>query len=366
MKKLLKISVLLLAMGLVLGLVGCDEEDNNKDTGNGIDYTSYTDYSIRVKNDSSKNLVAFLGSPSPDNLISGIPKGGTVHGLKKDLRLFPNSGSPFDYILFLVTEEDYLANKNNLPSLENRPFTRLYAYHNVGSPNELVYTVNGLLGGNSKIILQNSTAYNVELRNNGRDGAIIGYSRSENYNVEYFVEPGRYKIFPVFRKFNPALGTIISAFPEYPPGSQLAGRAKNVEFSLDNQDREFTIDVNAFVSGIKITAGAAFLIIQNNAFTGVGFWDGGTRQITEAGGDTINPNRDMTFPIFMGTLPGTDDQYYDSRELGQIRIGPSDNIRTLDPFTFENGKIYRIIVYGDVAMGNITFSDITYETDWTF
>jgi hypothetical protein len=366
MSKLRRFWVLLLAAALMVGFAGCPDEEDNKDTGNGIDYTNYADYSIRVKNDSNKNLVAFLGSPSSDNEISGIPKGGSVHGLKKDTRLFPNSGSPFDYILFLVTEEDYLANKNNLPSLENKPFTKLYAYHNVGSPNALVYTVNGLLGGNSKIILQNNTAYNVELRNNGRDGAIIGYSRPENYNIEFFVQPDRYKIFPVFRKFNPALGTIVSAFPEYPPGSQLAGRAKNVEFSLDNQDREFTIDVGAFVSGINITAGAAFLIIQNNAFTGVGFWDGGTRQITEAGGDTINPNRFMTFPILMGTQPGTDDQYYASRLLGQIYIGPSDNRRQLDPFTFENNKIYRIIVSGDAVTGNITFSDITYESEWAF
>jgi len=366
MKKLTVCSEFILAAWLVLVLAGCpaDDGDPGGKEGNSIDYTSYSDYSSRVKNDSNKNLVAFLGSPGPDNEISGIPKGGTVHGLKKDSRLFPNSGSPFDYVLFLVTEEDYLANKNNLPSLENKPFTMLYAYHNPGSPNELVYTVNGLLGGNKKIVLQNNTAYNVELRNNGRDGAIIGYTRSENYNTEFNVDPGNYKIFPVFRKFNSALKTIVSAFPEWPPGSQLAGRAKNVEFSLDNATSEFTIDVGAFVSGINITAGAAFLIIQNNASTGVGFWDGGVRQTTEAGGNVINPNNFESFPIFMGLQPGTTDQYYASRELGQIRIGPSDNIRTLDPFTFENNKIYRVIVYGDG--GNITFSDITYESDWVF
>jgi hypothetical protein len=363
-KLLMNFSALLLAAALMVGFAGCPDEEDNNDTGNGIDYTSYTDYSIRVKNDSGKNLVAFLGSPGPDNEISGIPKGGTVHGLKKDIRLFPNSGSSFDFILFLVTEEDYVANKNNLPSLENKPFTRLYAYHNVGLRNELVYTVNGLLGGNKKIILQNSTAYNVELRNNGRDGAIIGYSKSENYNTTFNVEADDYMIFPVFRKFNPALDVIVSAYPEYGPGNQLEGRAKFVEFSLDNATSEFTIDANAFVSGIKITAGAAFLVIQNNAATGVGFWDGGTRQTTESGGQNVNPNRSMSFAIHMEKQYGTTDQFLNTRELGQIRIGTSANPITLAPFTFENGKIYRIIVYGDA--GNLTFSNITYETDWTF
>jgi len=359
MKNLQKLYVVVLIVGLVLGLVGCPPEDD----GTEIDYKNYSDYSIKVKNDSNRKLVAFLGSPSPENLISGIPTGGNVHGLKKDAKLFPNT-SPFDFVLFLVTEEDYLANKKNLPSLASRPFTSLYAYHNVNSPNELVYTITGTLGGNKRITVQNSTAYNVELRNNGRDGTIIGYTKPENYNIVFNVNAGNYMIFPVFRKFNSALGTIMSAFPEYEPGTQLEGRAKFEEFSLDNATSEYTIDVNNFVKGIKITAGAAFLIIQNNAATGIGFWDGGTRQTTETGGQAINRNRSETFTIYMEKQPGTTDEFLASRVIGQIRIGTSANPITLPSFEFENGKIYKIIVNGDA--GNLTFSSITYESDWVF
>jgi len=370
MKKMLKIPALLLVMGLVLGLAGCpagDDDDSkgkeepNKPVVSGIDYTNnLTNFSIQVKNDSQKNLVAFKGPPSSSSLISGIPKTSGVHGLKKDTALFSSTG---DFVLWLITEEDYLANKNNLPSLENRPFTRIYAYYNQNSVNNIVYTISTIIGGNKRIVLQNRTSYNVELRNNGPQGLIIGYTGSQTYNTTFNVEPGLYMVFPVFRKYNTALGEIISAFPEYGPGSPLAGTAKFIEFSLDNADSEATIDAASFVQGIKITAGASFLIVQNNNSTGVGLWDGLVRQTTESGGQAINPNRSLLFPIYMNR---TDDNKYAAFETkAQFKIGTSAYQLTVPSFNYENGKIYKIIVSGNGA-DDIQLGTVTFERDWEF
>jgi hypothetical protein len=330
-----------------------------------IDFTNYSDYAIRIKNDSGVNLVAFRGAPNAANLMGGIPANHTVHGLKRDITLFPNTGSSFDYVLFLVTEEDYLANRDRLPALENRPFTRLWAYHNVGTRNESILTVSGFLGGDFRIRLNNATLYNVELRRGSvHDGAIIGYVGAQSFDTAVFnVTAGVYTVFPVFRKFNNALGTIVSAFPKYPPGHELAGSAIGRRFELGNNMSETTLNAQEFSSDIVISAGAAFLIVQNNSSDGITLRYGGEDVTNESGGRVINSARSLTFPIYMDRLPGSEDQYLSSRELGQLSIY-SFVTRTIPTFTFEEGKIYRIIVSG--TGGSLSLSGITYEADWVF
>jgi hypothetical protein len=138
MNKFSKLALLILAGALIFSscdlLNGMNGDENGNGNGNGgdgdngIDYTNYlSNYSIKVKNDANQKLVAFKGAPSRSSLISGIPIGGGEHGLKKDTVLFAATG---DFVLFLVTEADYLANKDNLSSLANKPFTRIYAFYN--------------------------------------------------------------------------------------------------------------------------------------------------------------------------------------------------------------------------------------------
>jgi len=356
MKKILKISAFLLIVGLMFGLVGCEEPDNRND----IDYTNFTtNFSIKVKNDTNKKLVAFKGSPSSSTLISGISIGGGTHGLKKDTSLFSTTS---DFVLFLVTEEDYLTYKGNWTALESRPFTRLYAFYNTNAENNIVYSISSRLGGNRRIVLQNSTTYNVELRNNGPQGEIIGYTLAETYNTTFYVEPGDYMVFPVFRKYSTVLNEIVSAHPIYGPGD-LEGRAQFTEFSLDNSTQMKNINAADFTSGFTLTAGAAFLKVVNNAGTGIGFWDGGVRQTTESGGQVINPNRELMFPIYM-TRTG-DNKFQEYATKAQFTIGSSAAPKTVTSHDYYEGKIYEIQVTGADA-NSLVFSAITEIGDWSF
>lgn len=360
MRILRNFSTLLLVAGLILGLAGCPADDAGNGDGNGggdnIDYTNYvTNFSLKVKNDSNRKLVAFKGAPSTSSLISGIPIGGGEHGLKKDSALFSTTG---DFVLFLVTEEDYLANKNNLSSLANRPFTRIYAYFNTSAENKLVYTISSILGGNKRIILQNSSSYNVELRRDGIQGELIGYAGQGTYNTTFNVESGDYMIFPVFRKFNQSRGEIITVYPKY-QGGNLDGKAKFTMFALDNATDEATINVNDYIgSGFVLKTGSAYLIIQNNHSTGMILYDGLSTVTTSTGGQVINPNRTLTFQIDMQKKPGSNDEYLDSATKAQFKIGTPAYTESVPSFNFESDKIYQIDITGSNP-GDIQLSAIT-------
>jgi hypothetical protein len=366
MKKMLKILALLLVLGLVWGFTGCpapdaDKSDKDKKEENpidsGIDYTNYlTNFSVKVKNDANKKLVAFKGAPSSSSLIGGIPIGGGEHGLKKDPTLFASTG---DFVLFLVTEEDYLANKSNLSSLANKPFTRIYAYFNTSAENKLVYTISSILGGNKKIVLQNSTSYNVELRKDGVQGELIGYAGQGTLNTTFNVEPGDYNVFPVFRKFNSSRGEIITVYPKYQGGAG-DGKAKYTRFSLDDSLNEATINAATFVgSDVVLKTGSAYLVIENNHSMGISLLDGMQKVTTSTGGQMINSNRSLTFQVDMSKKPGGSiDEYLDTTTKNQFKISSDSHDVAIPEFTFTSDVIYKITITGanpyDIQLSGIT------------
>jgi hypothetical protein len=351
--------------------VGCDalgiggkDDDNNTPTpptppveeDTGIDYQNYlTNFSVKVKNDSNNKLVAFKGSPSASTYISGVPIGGGEHGLKRDSALFATTG---DFVLFLVTEEDYLANKANLGSLSNKPFTRIYAYYNANAENKLTYNISSILGGTKKIILQNNTSFNVELRRDGVQGELIGYAGTGTYNTTFNVEAADYMVFPVFRKFNAARGEIITVYPKY-QGGNLDGKAKFQYFSLDDSMNEATLNASEFVGeGIVLKTGSAYLVVTNNHGTGMTLLDGLQVVTTSTGGQVVNPNNTLTFQIDMTKKPGSTDEYLESSTKAQFKVGTPAYYQPVPSFIFESDKIYSIDITG-ANPGDINLSTIT-------
>jgi hypothetical protein len=358
MKKILKLAALLLAAGVILGLAGCDEKEKD----NGIDYTNYlSNFSIKVKNETSLKLVAFKGAPSASTLISGVDNNGQEQGLKKDSALFSTTG---DFVLYLVTEEDYLKNKDNLPSLANRPFTRIYAFYNTNADNKLVYRISAFLGGNKKITLQNSTSYNVELRRDGIQGEVIGYTSAQTYNTTFFVEPDNYMIFPVFRKFNQSRGEIITVYPKYQTGN-LAGKAYFEYFALDDSLNEAQLQADKWVTDFAFKTGSAYLVIQNNHGTGMTLYDGYSTVTTSTGGQVINPNKQLTFQIDMQKKPGSNDEYLDSRTVGAYKIGTPAYSVNIPSFEYKTDTIYQLNVSGENP-GVINLSEITEAGTMSF
>ena len=346
-----------------LALVSCEpatgskQEETPAEPTITVDYTNYLDYSIKVKNESSKNVVCFKNAPREANLISGVLAGGQV-GLKRDTSLFRDTQ---DFVLFVVSEDDYKdAKKNNTwEQLDNRPFARIYAYFNSDSENNNnIYVISKNLGGIYKIYLNNMTKYNVELRKDGLYGPALAYSGARTLKTTIGVEADTYTLFPVFRKLDKSTNEIISSYPKTPKGNpQMFG------FSLDDSTTEYEIDANKFVGeGFKITPSQAELKIDNqNTATGISLYEGAgsTATLTSTGGKMVNPGKALTFAINMGSLGKG--EYESQRTIKAWEFGTAAQKFPIPEQTFIAGKRYVLIVTGD------SYDDLKaeFETDNT-
>ncbi|GHV33698.1 hypothetical protein AGMMS4952_25820 [Spirochaetia bacterium] len=289
-----------LAMIFVLG--SCVNTETPQDDGphpgtDGVDWTNYQTagtYSIILKNNSNRNLVAFRSSLTAANILGGIEKNETTHGIKRE-KLSATGG----FSIIFITEEDYVANKSNLYALDQKPFTRIFAMYNAAGSNETPFEVSGNLGGTNKLIINNNTAYNMELRENTARGKPLGYAPYEANNTELYMNNGDYDIFPVFKTYNAVRDEIITIYPRtalgYPRGNLV---------SFDGSaNREKTIYAKDYIGNPDgYSTGAAYLVVHNNSGAGVRVFQGDTLQRTETGINILNNGETRTFTILMDPL----------------------------------------------------------------
>ena len=357
--KTLAVVVAALAAVLMLFLAGCtmgtgggngskDDLDDKKETGAaGVDYENYStsDYVVKVKNNTTKKLVVFKGEPSADTLMGGVPASATNHGLKKNSSLFSTSS---DFVLFFVTEEDYLAHKDNLSNLKTKPFARLYAYYNTNAANNFVYEVSSIMGGTGKIRLNNLTPYAVELRRNGIHGEVVGYAGCESVGTELYVNPGNYYLYPVFRKFDDRLGEIVSVYPKYQTGDA-AGKPY---VTAANVKANEVIDLQAgnwLTEDVTFTNGYAYLKIESDVGENAGainFYPGAIAgaESTSETGSLINSGHSYIYFIEM-TQVG-ENSYSEARTVSSLQYGSDIKKFTIPANEYKAGYLYTFRVTG--------------------
>lgn len=352
--KTLAVVVAALAAVLMLFWAGCtmgtgggngskDDLDDKKETesASGVDYENYgsDNYVVKVKNNTAKRLVVFKGEPSADTLMGGVPASATNHGLKKNSKMFPDSS---DFVLFFVTEEDYLAHKDNLSNLKTKPFTRLYAYYNTNAKNQIVYSVSSDMGGAGKINLNNNTPYNVELRKDSIYGEVIGYTAARTINTTFSVEPGDYYIFPVFRKFDKTLNEIVTVYPQDQDGDAY------VEVLNVTDSKTMELNASKWSENVTFTSGYAYLRIKNESETGISLYDGANSapELTSSGGSIINSGNELVYQIPMKKT-GDGFKFTSSETKSSFKFGNSmKNDYLIESKSYEAGKMYTYVVSG--------------------
>ena len=353
--KTLAVVVAALAAVLMLFWAGCtmgtgggngskDDLDDKKETesASGVDYEDYStsDYVVKVKNNTTKSLVVFKGEPSAANLMGGVPASATNHGLKKNSSMFADSS---DFVLFFVTEEDYLAHKDNLSNLKTKPFARLYAYYNTNAKNQIVYSVSNDMGGTGKLNLNNNTPYNVELRKDSIYGEVIGYTSARTINTTFSVQPGDYYIFPVFRKFDKTLNEIVTVYPKDKDGDAY------VEVLNITDSKTMELNASRWSENVTFTSGYAYLKIKNESSTGISLYDGANSApvLTSSGGAIINSGDFLVYQIPMTQISG-EHKFTSSETKGTFKFGNAlKNDNKIDSKSYEAGKLYTYVVSGE-------------------
>lgn len=369
-KTFLWVIVLAVVFGLIFA--GCPSEDNN--TGETpektvVDFTSHnSNYSILVRNNTSERLVAFKADLMADALIGGIPARAQNHGLPKNSALFDKTE---DFPLILLTEAQYNANKNDLGSLKNTPFTRVYVFYNANGDNTAVYKIAEGLGGTNKLtIINNSSTINVELRSGGENGETLGYAPRGMLTTDLYLLDGDYYVFPVFKRYNSFRDVVEEVIPKASDNS-----AWYHPIGFGEGVTTDTLNLADILSAAKFTLGAAWIVVNNQTTGGaIQFMEGSHVYETATNIRNISNGNPRTFQINMPKIGTT--IYAESMQVSNWRFGtPSRNVALTEgagenaptgytgTFEIYQDKMYTITVTGNINEASTLKAWVSDVTD---
>ena len=351
------LAVMVLAFTVFLSACPFPDPEDGGDVGD-IDWKNHTsagDFSIRVKNESNRDLIAFKSSLTENNLLGGVGKGETDHGFSRNTALF-TPGLSEDFSLIFITKEDYQTYKGDLKQLKDRPFTRLFAVYNANGTNEVPFIISDKLGGGNQMIISNLSSYDIELRLDSPRGTTLGYAPHQTTNTILYVQDGNMRYFPVLKAYNGARDQVITIYPKASDGFP---KGKSLSFTGSSK-----VNVNAaeFVDDTDISTGVAFLEVQNSSDDGITVRKGVTDLETATGITILNPGQKRTFKIDMTDLGSSNYAEYETFSGWKIYDGLGARSKDIPAEDEETGTklyadyLYRIVVNGNWEGTNITVS----------
>ena len=352
MRKTQQSLVLLLAVALIMGLTGCPTDDDGKKKGPDISFDSFSPPSIYVDNKSGERLVAFKGSLNPNYVISGIPAFATNHGLYKNDAIFSATG---DFALILITEAEY--NKNKANPAAAAVFAEIYAFYNHEATNNNRFQISSKSGGTGRITLNNTTAWNIEIRRDGPTGEVLGYVAAQMTNTVLRVfAPDDYSLYPVFKRYVPADKEIYEVVPKFTSGT-LKDKPYVKDFALGTADGTATWNLAEVADKInfELSSGGFYLKIINNSNAAVRFTRGDDEQNTSTGIKGIAPANTNVYSVKIQRNP--DGTYPATATIAQLKIGTPSNPVDVPSATYKLDYIYTITVTG-VDGSNLALSAV--------
>ena len=198
MKKFISVVLFVILVSMVM--VSCDLLAGGKDNEvvdegkNDVSYESEANGTLKIANNTTKDMVVFIGqTPSVNNVLGGVKAGSNrFFDISDDVDDFDVGGY---LVLRAMSQEEYDANKPNL-SLAKVEYSAMATY---GQGKKFSTEINPAYTGDYYFKVTNSGRIGIELRKDSPDGEKLGYlpAFATNYTM-YTSTPEGMSIFPVY------------------------------------------------------------------------------------------------------------------------------------------------------------------------
>ena len=317
--KLISLLFIILTM-----LFSCDTTTTDKKTeneeSNGISYDSEPNGTLKIANNTAKDMVVFLGqTPSVSNILGGVKAGSN--------RFFDISDNVDDFdiggylILRAMSEDEYTKNKATL-SLAKIEYSAMATY---GQGKKFSTEINPSYTGDYYFKVMNSGRIGIELRKDSPDGEKLGYlpALATNYTL-YANSPEGIAVFPVYVYYSKSKGTVNTVKVTDRFDSVMIGPRPLTDKTVP------TIEMPA--KGIKwedivgkLSSPVAYITCTNNVTNQGAYFtkSGSTRLIAQNGYDLLNSGELNTYEI-ASTDVGTDQNLIVTFYAGAIKVPVKD------------------------------------------
>jgi hypothetical protein len=338
MKKILKIPVLLLVLGLVLGLIGCGRGGG----GGGDEYDQYYDGSFRnnrngtvdVENDTSHDMLLFTGG------ISNISLNNIVGGVRAGSTNTVNFSAEHDYavggykVIHAVKQDEFINSKGQQLRVDH---SQMITYR--GDARFKINIVSTTDGTYQYMVLNMNSQYALELRKNSPDGEKVAYlTRAEKNRVIKTPSNTPITVFPVWIAFNNITKSIVSFSP--------SDAGDSWEGERDIQPRSPTGEISTYRfpdSQIDIAFNISFpfatVQVRNNAGRDVVFRIANQDKTPESGYRNITSGARETYEIISdGEGLNLNLSMQSGRMVIPVRFEATPNVLPV----LENGYVYSV------------------------
>jgi len=342
MRKISSFLVFLVAVGLVFGVLGCDNDSGTIHNNNTDVYAQYYEPAFRGNNNGTvdvinptahKMLLFRRGALLDSNIIGGVYPSDTATISFSDRTDF-TVGS-FE-IIYAIKQSEYEVNKGN----SNIDYSAMVTYRNTS---RFRIQLQSKYDGNYIFQCFNrSEDWPMEIRKNTPDGDKIAFlaRREAYYRVNAFTTDP-FVAFPVWIAYNSITRAITTFIPQ---GSDLEGGVQTIQpqTPVNMEDYYFpsggtsTINFNVDIPFATITVTNTASGSAQSAI----FRNGGSRYIPQNNIQVIGAGRDAAFEIRSNGSPLNLNLALGSMQEYEIPVRFQDTPSTLP--TLENGWFYTV------------------------
>ncbi len=344
MKKIKKISVLLVFISFLSMIMSCDlltgKNENSKTDGNDslVSWTTEANGTLKIANNTAKDMVVFNGqTPAVNSIIGGVKAGSNrTFDISDDVDDFSVGGY---LVLRAMSYDEFVAKKSNLSNAKIE-FSAMATY---GQGKKYTVDINPAYSGDYYYKVTNSGKVGIELRKDSPDGEKIGYlpALATNYTL-YADSSDAISIFPVYVYFSKTTGQVTTIKAKDHFDSVTVGPRPVTDSSV--------VSIELPAEGIKwedivdsLTSPVAYITCTNTVTNqGAFFTKAGTIRLKAQNGyDLLNGGETNTYEI-SSTDAGTEQNLIVTLYNGSIKVPVKDSAG--NTIAIKNGYDYTISI----------------------